>query len=67
MFGAIILLICDTAALVYLAMLIYRAVRSDVKTGDIRFYSGLGPVLIPIKVEEGYNERELETQQMSKG
>lgn len=59
MVGPIIVLVCDILAMAYLATLAYRVCSCKVRTGEIKFYPGVGPVIIPIPIantKRGGNE-----------
>lgn len=42
----------NAIAAVYIAVLMYTQIKNRVRTGEIKFYYGIGPVLIPIDVEK---------------
>lgn len=45
--------VADVIAAAYIAVLAYTQIKNRVRTGEIKFCYGIGPVLIPIDVGGG--------------
>lgn len=70
MLGPYIVLVCDFLAMVYLVVLVYRFRKFRIRAGEIKFYSGIGPVIVPIPISTKKRRTEhgaLGTGEMSKG
>lgn len=50
MLGPYIVLVCDFLAMAYLAVLVYRFRKFRIRAGEIKFYPGIGPVIVPIPI-----------------
>lgn len=50
MLGPYIVLVCDFLAMAYLVILVYRFRKFRIRAGEIKFYPGIGPVIIPIPI-----------------
>lgn len=65
MLGPHIVLVCDFLAMAYLVVLVYRSRKFRIRAGEIKFYYGVGPVLIPIDVTGGGKGEALGTRKVS--
>ena len=65
MLGPYIVLVCDFLAMAYLVVLVYKSRKFRIRAGEIKFYSGIGPVLIPIDVTGGGKGEALGTRKVS--
>jgi len=52
MLGPCIVLVCGFLAMAYLAVLVYRSRKFRVRAGEIKFYPGIGPVIVPIPISK---------------
>ena len=70
MLGPYIVLVCDFLATVYLVVLVYRSRKFRIRAGEIKFYPGIGPVIVPISISTKKRRAEhgaLGTGEMPKG
>lgn len=50
MLGPYIVLVCAFLAVAYLVVLVYRSRKFRIRAGEIKFYPGVGPVIVPIPI-----------------
>ena len=50
MLGPYIVPVCGFLATAYLAVLVYRSRKFRIRAGEIKFYPGIGPVIVPIPI-----------------